>query len=132
MKNQRHEGSKKTIPASIQIALILITIQAIYWLVFAIVLSLGWVQSIPASGTTRWIMVLLGLACSLILAGTALLLSMRKPLAYYFALILMILIAGFSIMDQTGWMDILSLLMNISALILLIKGRGWIIHESKE
>jgi predicted membrane channel-forming protein YqfA (hemolysin III family) len=111
-------------PKSVLAANLLILLEAIFWLGFAVAAAAGMIPSITA-GVVRWIMAVLALGCSAALAGLAFLLWKRSRRAFYFSVILMGIVAILSIADQFGLLDLLSFLVNLVALILLLKDRAW-------
>lgn len=118
-------------PISVSATLILIVLNAAFWLVFAFIVALGAIQSISATGVGRWVMVVLALGVSGFLTGMAFFLMRRNRLAFYAGVTLLALIAVLSITDQFGWPDLLTLLICLVALGLMLKDRAWYLKSSK-
>ena len=121
----------KTLPKSVFITFILISIDGLFWLGFAVLTAAGFIPSIPA-GAMRWTMALLALGCAAFMGGIIFLLWKRKRFAFYFAAALLGGIAVLSLMDQIGLLDILSFLVNLAALVLLLKDRGWYLSKGND
>jgi hypothetical protein len=116
-------------PASVSAALMLIILDAAFWLVFAILVALEAMGSTPATGAMKWVMVILALISSVALAGIAILLRKRVRFAFYFGLTLLALIAVLSITDQVGLLDLFTLLLNLGAFGLMVKDRTWYLRS---
>jgi hypothetical protein len=118
------------LPTSVFATLMLILLDAAFWLIFAIIVALGVIRSIAAAGVIRWAMVILALGTSVVLAGIVLFLRRRNRLAFYAGVILLATIAVLSITDQIGLPDLFMLLINLFALGLMLKDRSWYLQSS--
>jgi len=112
-------------PVSVRVTLILILLNAAFWLGFAILVAAGAIGSIPSASVIQWVMAILALVSAVALAGIAFFLRRRNRFAFYFGLALLALIAVLSIADQVGLLDLFTLLVNLVALGLMVRDRGW-------
>ena len=112
-------------PVSVLVTLILILLNAAFWLGFAILVATGAIGSIPSASVIQWVMAILALVSAVALAGIAFFLRRRNRFAFYFGLALLALIAVLSIADQVGLLDLFTLLVNLVALGLMVRDRGW-------
>jgi len=112
-------------PVSVLVTLILILLNAAFWLGFAILVAAGAIGSIPSASVIQWVMAILALVSAVALAGIAFFLRRRNRFAFYFGLALLALIAVLSIADQVGLLDLFTLLVNLVALGLMVRDRGW-------
>lgn len=113
-------------PVSVSIALILVLVNAAFWLIFGFMFAFR-PTSMPEG--LKWIMVLLAISSSVILAVLARFLNRRNRLAYYASLTFLAVIAVLSITDEFGWLDLVSLLISLVPLGLLLKDRRWYLSD---
>ena len=118
----------KGLPRSVVITLILILLNAAFWLVYAAWTAFGSVGSFSGASVGKWIMVALALCASAALAGMVTFLRRQNPMAFYAAAALLGLIAVLSITDEFGLPDLVSLLLSLVPLGLLLKDRAWYLH----
>jgi hypothetical protein len=118
-------------PVSVFVTLLLILLNAAFWLGFAILLAAGGIRSLQAESVITWVMVNLAVISAMALAGIAFLLRRRSRFAYYVGLALLALIAVLSITDQVGLLDLFTLLVNLVALGLMVKDRAWYLQRDK-
>ena len=118
-------------PTSVTATLLLIILIAIFWLVFAVIVLIGAHPSLPSEGIFKWIMLVLALGTSIVLAGLVILLRKRIRLAFYFGVVVFATIAVLSITDQIGWSDLAMLVINLVTLGLLIKDRAWYLRSGE-
>jgi hypothetical protein len=112
-------------PASVNVTTLFILLDALLWLAFAILTSLGVIGSITELGSMRWLMAFLALVSAAGLGALAHLLRKGNRLAFYLAVVLLTIIAVLSVTDQVGLLDLLALLINLIPLVLLLKDRAW-------
>lgn len=117
-------------PISVSATLLLIALNAAFWLVFAIIAALGLIPSFRAANAARWIMAILALGASACLAGLAIFLRRRNRLASYAGGVILAAIAVLSITDQAGLPDLFTFVISLVALGLMLKDRGWYLHGS--
>jgi len=115
----------KRMPGSVLATLALITVNAVFWMGFAVMAALGALPGFEEAGAVRWILAGLALGASICLGGLAFFLSKRNQFAFYVGVILLAAIAILSITDQFVLYDLLTLLSILAALVLLIKDRTW-------
>jgi hypothetical protein len=112
-------------PKTVKITLILMLVNALVWLVFALAVATGLHPALPANATLRWVMVALSLIAALALTGVTVLLKRRNKVAYVLSVAGLILLVLLTIMDELGLADLLVLVAEVLALVLLIKERKW-------
>ena len=98
---------------------ILIILNALIWLGFAIITALDLHPALPEGNLFRWIISSLALGVSLVLTGLLFLISRGSKIAYYLLLGALLLVAILTIMDDFGIVDLIVLTVNLSAIILL-------------
>jgi len=79
----------------------------------------------------RWVMVILALGVSVVLAGLALLLRRRHRAAYFACTSLLGIITVLSITDQVGLPDLISFAISLAALVLMLKDRAWYLQKER-
>jgi hypothetical protein len=119
-------------PTSVSVTLVLILLNAAFWLAFATLVANGAIGSIPSAGGIRWVMTILAFGCSAVLVGMAMLLKQRNRLAFHFSTVVLAMIAILSIADDFGLPDLISLLISLIPLGLLLKDRAWYLHTDRE
>jgi hypothetical protein len=112
-------------PKSVFITFSLIIIDAVFWLAYAFIMALGGIRSIAVSSVAKWVMTILALGSSTALLGTTFFLWRRNQFAYYFGLVILVIIAVLSITDEFGLLDLFSLLISLIPLVLMVKDRAW-------
>jgi hypothetical protein len=112
-------------PKSVLITLVIISLNAAFWFIYALIVAFGNIRSFAALGIGKWIMIVLALGSSLALVGVVIFLRRHNRSAYYFALILLAIISVLSITDDFGFLDLFSLLISIIPFGLMIKDRTW-------
>ena len=117
-------------PISVSATLLLIALNASFWLVFALIAALGLIPSFRAANAARWIMAILALGASACLADLAIFLRRRSRIAFYAGGLILAAIAVLSITDQVGLLDLLTLVISLVALGLMLKDRGWYLQGS--
>lgn len=115
----------KNTPRSFLAALVLILIQAVFWLIFSFLAASGSLPDPLASGTGRWMMAMLAFGVAVLLGSLVLYIHRRRRTAYYGSLIILALIAILSITDEVGLFDWISLITSLGALALLIYSGSW-------
>lgn len=118
----------KRTPASVSVTLILISLIAAFWFIYAIILMLGVNPALPSAGVVKWVIFILALGTSVVMAGIVIFLRARKRFAFYFGVVLLTIIAVLSITDEVGLSDLVVLLASLITLGLLIKDRAWHLH----
>ena len=115
----------RKIPWSAAAAQLLIILNALFWLGFAVVAALGLLPGSLSTGLFRWVMAALSLGASLVLGILVFCLIRRVKWAYTITVILLILLAVLSITDEVGVLDLFSLMISLAGFILLLINRDW-------
>ena len=115
----------KRFPKSVTTTLILILLNAAFWLGYAIITILTNHDAATVSYVARWIFSFLAIGTSIVLVVLFFLLRKRIRFAYTLTLIVLALLAFLSVTDQVGWWDVISLLISASPIVLLLKDRKW-------
>jgi len=118
------------LPTSVSATLILIILNAAFWLVFAFLVVFGAIPSIPTDGVIKWVMVILALGVSGFLTAIVILLRGRNRLGFYTGVAILATISVLSITDQFGLPDLFTLLISLVALGLMLKDRSWYLQSS--
>jgi len=119
----------KSAPNSVTAALMLILFIAAFWFAFAVITALGLNWSLERTGSYKWIMVVLALGAVLVLAGMAFFLRRRNRIAFYLSVAFLAVLAVLTIADQVGWIDLVTLIITLAALVLLLKDRQWYLQQ---
>jgi di/tricarboxylate transporter len=117
-------------PASVTAALVLVLLDALFWMGFGIIVALGLHPALPDGAVVRWMYTFLAAGCSLALAALVVFLTRRgsaryNKIAYVLLAALLGLIALFTVLDQFGLSDLVVLLFTLAPLVLLIASRRW-------
>jgi hypothetical protein len=119
------------LPKTVFATLIIIMINAAFWLIYTFIMAFGGVSSIASASTVKWVMAILALSSSVALAGITFFLARRNRLAFFFGVVLLTIIAILSITDEFGILDLFSLLVSIVPLGLMIRDRAWYLKSNK-
>ena len=111
-------------------AILLLVANALIWLLFAILVPLGYPASLPDDPASRWFLSAAFLAGSLVQAFLVFMLIHRWKPAFPLAVILLVLLACLSLLDDFGLPDLLYLLLVIATLICLFLGRHWFLQKT--
>lgn len=117
--------SANHLPTSVRATFILVGLNSAFWLVFAVIVALGAIGSEPSASNAKWVMVVLAIGVSVILAGLVILLMRRNRLAFYAGIVCLAVIAVLSITDQFGLPDLFTLSISLFATALMVKDRFW-------
>ena len=115
----------KNFPKSVFITHIFIILNAIFWLTYTIIVFFLPNSSTIMSNAVRWLFIILALGSSLILIGIAIFLKRRNRPAFYLGLLTLVAIAVLSVTDEFGFLDLFSLLISLTPLVLMLKDRDW-------
>jgi hypothetical protein len=113
------------LPKTIKITLILIALNAVFWLGYAASAVRGALDPADSVSLMVWIMAGLAFISAVALAVVAVLLRRRARIGYYLGLPLLALIAVLSVTDQVGLLDLFSLAISLTPLILMVVDRRW-------
>ena len=117
-------------PSSVFPTLILIILNAAFWIGYVLIMAFGGIRSIAGSNGVKWVMTVLALGSSVALAGTATFLLRRNRFAFYFGLVLLATLSILSITDQFGLLDLFSLFLSLIPLGLMVKDRAWYLQSN--
>jgi hypothetical protein len=120
----------KRSPTTVLATRLLLALDALVWFAFGVMAASGAIASIAHPLALRWVMAVLAWVSAAVLAGLAFLLSKRVRLAFYMAILLLILIAALSVTDQVGWLDLAALAISVAPLVLLLKDRAWYLRRT--
>ena len=115
----------KHIPKTVVAAVLLLSLNATFWLGFAVIAALGGIPGYDGSGIEKWLLAGLALGTALCLALLAFFLWRRNRFAYISGVVLLGGILVLSLPDQLGIWDILGMAGILAALVLLLKDRKW-------
>ncbi len=122
---------KKT-PVTFSIAQGFILLIALIWLTFAIIVTAGLHPSYSGANPMRWIFALLAFLTCLVLIGFVIFLRQRSRSAYYLTLAFLTFIAILTIADEIGFIDLVTLVVTISPIVLLLINRGWYFQHNQQ
>jgi hypothetical protein len=109
---------------ALRTAILLVRIEGLLWLAFAILTAAGANPGIPDTPMVRWSIGLLSGAGGLGLLLLAALLQRRSRVGYVATLALLTVVAFSMLADQFGLADLLVLALTVAPLVLLIKSRA--------
>jgi hypothetical protein len=118
-------------PASVSATRVLIYLNALIWLAFALIVAFGLHPALPEGALFKWVMVILALAAGLGLLGVYALLRRYGGVAYYLMLASLAFIALLTVTDDFGVSDLLVLIVNVAAIFLLIKDRAFYLRPDR-
>jgi hypothetical protein len=120
------------VPLSVYAAVVFLFLNALIWLVFAILAAAGWHTALPQDRTVQWIMAGLAFGSACVLLALIVLLRRRIRIAYYLALGFLALLTILTIADEVGLADWIYLAIVAVPLILLIKDRAWYLPKEPD
>ena len=107
-------------------------LNAAFWLAYAILVAFGWAGSYLAASAMKWVESSSPWAAPRPWRAAWYFLRRRSRPGYYFAGVLLAVIAVLSITDEFGLPDLISLLLSLVPLGLLLKDRKWYLQAGKE
>jgi lysylphosphatidylglycerol synthetase-like protein (DUF2156 family) len=116
-------------PFSVNITLLFILLNALIWLVLAILIV---VQAHPGLPDLPYIsagMAALSFAFAICLLVLLFFVARRSRRAYYLAIAFLAGTALLAIFDDVGWSDLVVILLNLVPVILLVKDRRWFLQN---
>jgi len=119
-------------PRSFSAAVILVLVNALIWLGFAIIVTTGLHPAIPDSGLVRGVMGILAFLTSGALLILSILLRRRNTIAFYITLALLLIISVFTVTDEFGIYDLIVLIITLIPLVLIIKNRTWCLSRETQ
>lgn len=118
-------------PVSVIVTLFLILLNALVWLVFAIITVSGLHPAIPEGDLVRWGMSILAFLTCVFLIVVYFLLRRQGGVAYYLMLGMLSLISLLSVTDEFGLLDLFVLVINVVSFLLLIKDRAFYLQRKQ-
>ena len=108
----------------VRITFHLLIIDALLWLIFAIITATGWHPALPDSPILRWVTAFLALAACVALPGLYLLARRFGRVGFYPLLALLVLISLLTLTDEFGLADLIILILHLSPMVLLVLDRA--------
>jgi hypothetical protein len=102
-----------------------VLLNAIIWLAFSIIVATGMHPALPDSAFYKWFLAISAFLSAVFLFLLFFLLNKKTKIAYILTIAFLTLIVLLTIMDDLGIIDLIVLLITITPIILLIKGRKW-------
>jgi lysylphosphatidylglycerol synthetase-like protein (DUF2156 family) len=118
-------------PVSVSVTLLFILLNALIWLTLGVVIAVNihpGIQSVPP--TVKGVMAGLSFAAAAVLLVLCILLAKRIRVAWYAAILALVVSASLSIFDDFGWSDLIMLVINLVPIILLVKERAWFLQAN--
>jgi hypothetical protein len=112
-------------PRSVSLCLGLIVLSALTWLSLGVLITFRLHPAILQSQAVRAGVASGAIAAAGTLAGLAILLTKRIAHAYYLSLAVLGMSALAVVFDDFGWADLIAVIINVAAMLLLIKDRSW-------
>lgn len=98
---------------------------ALIWLVLGIIIALNALPGQPDLPEMKGILAFISIAIAIILLALTFLLYKHNRTAYILTLGFFGMSSILTILDEIGWTDVIFILINLIAIILLIKDRAW-------
>jgi hypothetical protein len=114
-------------PATVRVALFFLLLNALVWLLFAVIIATNAHPSIPDIPLIKWGMGILSFLLTAIFLTLYVFLSRQNRMAWFIAISILILTALVTIFDDFGLIDFVVLIINLIPLVLLIKEKDWYI-----
>lgn len=124
-------------PVTVTLNLSIILVNALIWLVLAIIIAANALPGLGDLPATKWVLVFLSIAIAIILLVLTYFLYKHSLKAYYLTLAFFVITSILVIFDDVGLADIIFLIISLIPVGLLIKDRAWylklkpIIEESQ-
>ncbi|MCC6956398.1 MAG: hypothetical protein IT316_06350 [Anaerolineales bacterium] len=119
-------------PVSVSATFILILLNLVFWLVFAVIIAANAHPALPNSPLVKGAMVVLALAAAGALLALLILLGKRSRAAYFMTIGLLGAISLLTILDDFGLADLAVLALNVLPILLLVKDRAWYLQARPE
>jgi hypothetical protein len=117
-------------PLSVTATLVLVLLNAIFWLVLGVIVIAGLQPGLPDLPLYKAILAVLSFAAAGMLLGCFIALPRHNRLAYAFTLAVFTAASIVIFFDQVGWIDLAVLALNLAPLALLIRDRAWYLQKS--
>ncbi len=102
---------------------VLVVVASMIWFGMALLIALGLHPALPQQPAYRWLMGILALVASIGLITCYSIMRRGRTWAYNLLAVMLLGIVVLSVMDQFGWVDLLVLVIHLSALTLLLMDR---------
>lgn len=112
-------------PSTFSAALLLILLNALFWLGFAVMLATGIHPSPPQSKPLLWVMAGLAVLAAIVLIFLCYFLRKRNKFAFYLTLAILGTLILLSLTDDFGFSDLVYLILTSLPFTLLIANRKW-------
>jgi len=112
-------------PVTVTINLAIILLNALIWLILAIMIAVNAVPGLGDQISMRWALGFLSIAIAIILLALTYFCYQHSLKAYYLTLVFFIFTSVLVIFDDVGLADIIVLMISITPIVLLIKDRKW-------
>lgn len=120
-----------TRPRTVTLTLVFIFLNALVWLVLGLVIAASLHPALPDIPLLKGIMAAMSFAGAGLLLVAFILLLKRKRTGFFLALGFLGVTALLTFFDQVGWVDLVTLLINIVPIVLLVRDRDWYLKRNQ-
>ncbi|HLE05232.1 MAG TPA: hypothetical protein VI729_11560 [Anaerolineales bacterium] len=117
-------------PRSLRLTRLMIYLNALLWLLFALIIGAGAHPSYPIGSAYHLLMALAALMGTAFLFALAWLLRKPNPLAYWASVAVLAVTILMALFDEVGPADLAFILTTLLPLAFLIKNRSWYLQPS--
>jgi lysylphosphatidylglycerol synthetase-like protein (DUF2156 family) len=118
-----------TRPRTVILNYIFISLNALVWLVLGVVITASLHPALPDIPLLKGIMASMSFAGAGLLLVAFILLLKRKRTGFFLALGFLFVTALLTFFDQVGWVDLVTLIINIVPIVLLVRDRDWYLSK---
>jgi hypothetical protein len=118
-----------TRPRTVILNYIFISLNALVWLVLGVVITASLHPALPDIPLLKRIMASMSFAGAGLLLVAFILLLKRKRTGFYLVLGFLLVTALLTFFDQVGWVDLVTLIINIVPIVLLVRDRDWYLSK---
>jgi lysylphosphatidylglycerol synthetase-like protein (DUF2156 family) len=118
-----------TRPRTVILNYIFISLNALVWLVLGVVITASLHPALPDIPLLKRIMASMSFAGAGLLLVAFILLLKRKRTGFFLALGFLFVTALLTFFDQVGWVDLVTLIINIVPIVLLVRDRDWYLSK---
>jgi len=116
-------------PVTVTINLVIILLNALIWLILAIIIAANALPGIGDLPATKWVLELLSITIAIILLVLTYFCYKHSLKAYYLTLAFFVFTSILVIFDDIGLSDIIFLIISLIPVGLLIKDRAWYLQS---
>jgi hypothetical protein len=116
-------------PLTVTITQVLIMLNILFWLAFGILVATNRHPGIPDLPGYKNLLAVLAFAAAGVLMVSSIFLPRHSRKAYTLVVAFFVAASIAIFFDQVGWTDLAVLLLNLTALILLLKDRSWYLEQ---